>query len=220
MNHSQAYQQEQEALRQAAPTLFAIAKTEVFSVPQGYFELLREESTGRSKLPPVERGETSGFEVPDAYFKEQSQALMNITGTESPMHATAQDEEHLLTPAGYFSELEEAILSRTTRAPQTKVIGMVRPKTRRWLYTISSAAAILIAVAAILLAQGAEEDCKTFACLLEQTELTHDELLEFYVDSDLEETWAPEDDEPVLSDEELTEYLDDDLEWITDTEME
>lgn len=220
MNHKLAYQQEQEALGKEAPNLFSIAKTEVFGVPQGYFDLLREESAGLSKESSQKGKDPAGFDVPDSYFEQQAAELMDITASTSPMPASLDTESQLLTPQGYFAELEEAILSRTSRAPQAKVIGLNSKRRTRLLYSISSAAAILIAVAAILLVRSTENDCATFACLLEETDLSHDELLEFYVDSDLEESWVPEPREAVLSDEELTDYLDDDLDWIIETELE
>lgn len=220
MNHQLAYQQEQEELRKEAPTLFSIAKANVFGVPEGYFDLLREENAVLSKASSDKRNDSAGFDVPSSYFEQEAAHLLDITESKSTMHDAPDTENQFLIPQGYFIALEEAILSRTSRAPQAKVIGLNSRRNTRLLYSISSAAAILIAVVAILLVRSTKKDCITFACLLEETELTHDELLEFYVDSDLEETWVPESTKTVVSDEELTDYLDDDLDWIIETELD
>jgi len=95
-------------------------------------------------------------------------------------------------PSGYFDQLTEDIMDRL----EGEVEAVNKRKWRTILYYSAGIAAVLIIGLFIMNAQETKE-CKTFACLLEKTEITSEDIqwLEEEVEMDL---LFDEEDEDVL----------------------
>ncbi len=146
------------------------------------------------------------FRVPEGYF----------TDLESTINRKFREgTSELFVPDGYFESMHANILAKMENDQvEKKVIPISQSRTKYWI-----AAAISVAATGLLifwmLGTG-EEQCDTFACLLDQTELSNEDLMI------LDETEIVEllgDDYDMidaieLKDAELDAYLEDDIENI------
>ncbi|MBI1268312.1 MAG: hypothetical protein GC193_12875 [Cryomorphaceae bacterium] len=147
-----------------------------FNVPTTYFTDL-ENQIGQQTFPH------DRFDIPAGYFEDLQDSLI----------AETRDFD---VPATYFDTLETTIIAAAT---PTKIINMKR--VAFWL----SAACV---VGAIFLYRNftAKEECKTFACLLQESDFTEEELLMFY-DSNIVEEFLEEDSEIDSESEAYMDYL-------------
>ncbi|MBK8493868.1 MAG: hypothetical protein IPL50_01870 [Chitinophagaceae bacterium] len=147
-------------LKELSPVLAAIEKTNVFTVPDGYFEHL-----GAGIMMGIENESGSGNKantvladagVPDGYFDSLATAILSkvkaMDGDDaaaeiralSPMLYSIQDEKVFEVPAGYFEDLSEIILQKVK--PQPAVIKMQRRSSSFLKY---AAAAVFTGVMAL-----------------------------------------------------------------------
>ncbi|MFM1931906.1 MAG: hypothetical protein RL226_1209 [Bacteroidota bacterium] len=147
-----------------------------FTVPENYFETLKQNA-----LLQFPQGE---FQIPEGYFQQLEQNL----GVDTSIPPV---------PADYFDVLESKVLMHIDKPNRSSNI-------RPLIWAVSIAASLVIAF--LWQRNAAKEECISFTCLLQQTQLTEDELLELYdhqVLGDLIQTTQVEnttevDDDPYL----------------------
>lgn len=142
-------------LKDLSPTLAALEKRNVFTVPAGYFECLADDIlTGIS----IESGAgDTGFaqqaekDVPAGYFDSLAESIMaKIKATEtedavteirtlSPMLYSIQNEPVFETPHGYFEGLADEILQKAN--PKVPVVNMLNRSRSRTFFKYAVAAA-------------------------------------------------------------------------------
>ena len=137
-------------LQALSPTVAALEKINVFTVPQGYFEYLSadilmgiETEKGLSNIA------SSEADVPAGYFDTLAGSILaKIKATEtedaateiralSPMLYSIQNENVYEVPQGYFENLSGTVLN--TVNPQTKVVSMKRHTTAFFKYAVAAA---------------------------------------------------------------------------------
>lgn len=192
-----------DELKDIAPTLFNISKFDEFCVPEEFFSELSNDVI--SEISDVQELETSASNfsalpkndlllTPDGFFEN----------FERKLKANAENLDFEFTiPLDYFEKQSETLLldsirceaetglAKTFLEERHVVIAdsaeqpdkVVRPKGyRSFILSIAAAAAAIIAVVFALSSE--KKECITFACLLEQTDLTPEDLL-FVDDNDL-----------------------------------
>ncbi len=140
-------------LQELSPTMAAIKKVNVFTVPDGYFEHL---SAGILMGIKLENGidigaiDSSTAGVPVGYFDSLAGSILTKikdqesedAATElkalSPMLYSIQNENVFEVPQGYFENLSEDVLSKVK--PEPKVVTM--PSRSRTFFKYAVAAAI------------------------------------------------------------------------------
>lgn len=195
------YHQEQEVLKKDAPSLFSLDKTEGFTVPEGYFENLAGQLR-RQALPL-----SDGFEAPEHSLKKLENAIFSKT---TAAGASSESDGFNIPDAGFPDRLEEAILLQTTQAGDTVEVPAGKGRVLKLVsrFAIAAAAAVFIWLVATPLFQPEKVHCKTFSCLLKETELTNEELLMLY-DEEVVNELLPDHEgfEQMISEDEAMEYL-------------
>ena len=141
-----------DELNNISPLLAGIEKKNVFSVPEGYFDvlsinILKNINTGSFEYT------TDKLSVPEGYFENLSASVLqkirslNETAehelrTLSPMLYSIQNENVFEVPAGYFRNLENDILDKVIQKPQAKIVQLNK-RDSVWKY---AAAAIVTGV--------------------------------------------------------------------------
>lgn len=179
------------------PLLFSIPKDR-FIAPEGYFEHLS------ANLNLKEISQSEQFETPEMFFEEQHMQIQK----------RVEDEvnKELDVPADFFNDMHREIMQTVEETPQerSEAIVVSMSSSKQWPYWLA-AACILGAIAWFsLTGSGSDEECITFACLLEQTEFTTDDLL-FIDDTDLLIEQATETESIQMiefQDDEILDYLD------------
>lgn len=220
-----------EELKDLAPTLFSISKTEEFSVPEGFFDELNDNLVSEvSDLQELEAlaplfsalPKNDLLLTPEGFFEKFEDKVTSQTGSSEPeltvpegffekqaeslLEKSAQTDPDLGIPETFFEEQHAAIMA-AVEEPEKKAGKVVNFK--RYRRAILSTAAAAAAVFVVLFAIPTEEEqCVTFACLLEQTDLTADDLL-FVDDYDLNEFIDSEEEfeEPSEDEIEMIDYL-------------
>ncbi len=139
-------------LEALSPTLAAIEKLNVFTVPAGYFEYLSADIlmgiTTENGVLNLVSGNSSA-QVPAGYFDSLAGSILNkikITDTEdaateirvlSPMLYSIQNKNIFEAPQGYFENLNEEILDKVNLQP--KVIKMQRRSNTFVKYAVAAA---------------------------------------------------------------------------------
>ena len=192
-----------DELKDIAPTLFSISKADEFCVPEGFFSGLNNDVV--SEISDVQELETSApnfsalpkndlLLTPDGFFEDFENDLKANTETLDvefavPVNYFEKQSETLLEdsmrceaetglPKTFFEEQHAAIVDSAGQPDK-----VVRPKGfRSFILSMAAAAAAIIAVVFALSSE--KKECITFACLLEQTNLTPEDLL-FVDDNDL-----------------------------------
>lgn len=85
--------------------LKSIGKENPFVVPDGYFDRLTELTLFHAKLD----SEHLDFEVPEEYFKESEERILNEIRLRSRLESQAQVQEEFSIPEGYFNDLTQKI---------------------------------------------------------------------------------------------------------------
>lgn len=147
-------------LASVSPTLAAIDKINVFSIPEGYFDNLPQRISTSVFLDKYPR--TQAGNVPRNYFNELStNILLKIKNEDAAI--SAEDEikniSHLLhslkdkqvfnVPEGYFYTLDEKVLSKI-KPKSAKVVPLYSEK--KWLrYAAAAMITILVLIGALQL---------------------------------------------------------------------
>lgn len=170
-----------------APQFAALSKDDLLLTPEGFFEAFESDLKLQTEVE-------SDLEVPENFFENQESVLMAKTG---------QIEKELGLPEEFFEKQHEAIMAQV--ASEDEPVGRVInfQKYRRAIVSFAAAAAVVAAVWFTLPAE--EEQCVTFACLLEQSDLSSEDLL-FVDDYDLSEF--------ITSDSDLDQNSEEDIEMI------
>ena len=194
-----------DELKDIAPTLFSISKVDEFCVPEGFFSGLNDDvvsgvsdvqelETLTPNFSPLPKNDLlltpdgffedfenklkantetldAEFAVPEDYFEKQSKTLLE---------EKIQCEAEMGLPETFFEEQHTAIVASVEK-PDT-VDGFKRYRS----FILSTTVAAAAVIAFVFALPSEKEKCLTFACLLEQTDLTPEDLL-FVDDNDLNE---------------------------------
>jgi hypothetical protein len=133
-----------------SPTIAALEKVNVFTVPQGYFECLSadilmgiETENGSIKTPSL------AGDVPAGYFDSLAGSILAKIKTQqsadadtemralSPMLYSIQNEKVYEVPTGYFEGLSQSVLSALN--PPVKVVSMKRRTAVFFKYAVAAA---------------------------------------------------------------------------------
>lgn len=190
----ETYEEERLQLKKQAPALFALREQKPLLLPTSFFETLESEIV-RQCLPEA------SFETPDFYFKKVEIEINKRIG-----HSTTEKSQPEV-PHGYFNDLNFKILDQTLKAEAGHLINL-KTKQRR-LKTFLTLAASMIAFWLLTREIAPEEKCETFACLLEKTDLTSEELLLIYDETIVEDLLESDASllESIDSDHEMIDYL-------------
>jgi hypothetical protein len=148
-------------LASVSPTLAAIDKINVFSVPESYFDNLSQRISTSVFLNEYPRAQAG--EVPHNYFDELSNKIILKIKNADAAALSAEDEtkniSHLLNslkdkhvfnvPEGYFHTLGEQVLSKI-KPKSAKVVSL--HSGRKWLrYVAAAVITILVGIGALQL---------------------------------------------------------------------
>jgi hypothetical protein len=137
--------------------LAGIEKKNVFSIPEGYFDMLS--ITILKKLDTSPLIET--LTVPEGYFENLSSSILqkirslNETAeqelrTLSPMLYSIQNENVFEVPAGYFLNLQNDILDKVVEKPQAKVIELNK-RDSVWKYAAAAVVTGVIGLSSLMM---------------------------------------------------------------------
>ncbi len=118
-----------------------------FSVPEGYFQKLEKQILLRKTV--IDTAESS-FLVPPNYQDSLTTAILSGV-SETKLKAVLETEE-LTLPKGYFDDLQNRILDRTSRL-DTVVPFQKRKPTHHW-FSYVAAASIALAIGVFAILQG------------------------------------------------------------------
>ena len=146
-----------EELNSISPLLAGIEKKNVFSVPEGYFDMLLINTF--KKIGNNIEGKTDKLTVPEGYFENLSTSILNKIKEVnespsdelrklSPMLYSIQNENVFEVPAGYFRNLEYDILDKVK--PQTKVVEMKR-RDSIWKYAAAAVVTGVIGLSSLMM---------------------------------------------------------------------
>lgn len=170
-----------------------------FLVYSSYFPTL-ETTVLRQILPTSE-----GLKVPDQFFSQLEASILDET------IGAKKVTPHFSIPNDYFVELETEVFNQTIgqETPIKTLLNIKQP-----LLVWSSVAASFI-IGFLLFNQPKIQACVTFACLLEQSQLTEDDFLQVYdatVADELLETVNFSDGLDVNDDELIDFLIDEEIE--------
>lgn len=148
-----------EELKTVSPSLASLAKVNVFSVPEGYFDEL-----SINTLKNIHRLADNGaanLSVPNGYFedltssildkiKENEQTASQELRSLSPMLYSIQNENVFTVPRGYFNNLENNILDKVTGNTGAKVVEF-KKRASIWKYAAAAVVTGIIGLSSILM---------------------------------------------------------------------
>jgi hypothetical protein len=140
-----------------------------FAVPKDYFE--HNEGFILSLLTKEEGA------VENDFFAIQQEQILSVLNLENAL----SKQEEFKVPADYFSQLEYEVLAKTVDT-ETKVVAIGTGSKRAMWYAVAAAACVAFAVLFFWPKTNAVQTEKSFAELLEQTELSEDEVDEIVTD--------------------------------------
>jgi hypothetical protein len=137
--------------------LAGIEKKNVFSIPEGYFDMLS--ITILKKLDTSPLIET--LTVPEGYFENLSSSILqkirslDETAEQelrilSPMLYSIQNENVFEVPAGYFINLQNDILDKVVEKPQAKVIELNK-RDSVWKYAAAAVVTGVIGLSSLMM---------------------------------------------------------------------
>jgi hypothetical protein len=151
------------------------------------------------------------FRVPEGYFADLESSINR---------EFREGTSELSVPDGYFENMHDEILkSIENTKDEAKVIPISRSRNRYWITVALSAAATGLLLFWMLGMK--EEKCETFACLLDQTELSNEDLM-ILDETEIVELLGDDYDmidATEMNDSELDAYLEDDIENISIDEL-
>ena len=146
-----------EELNKVSPLLAGLEKKNVFSVPEGYFDMLTI-----SILKNINtEAQIETFTVPEGYFENLSTNILNKIKSLnespaqelralSPMLYSIQNENVFEVPAGYFRNLENDILDKIITRPQTKVVEL-KKRDSIWRYAAAAVVTGVIGLSSLMM---------------------------------------------------------------------
>jgi hypothetical protein len=148
-----------DELNNISSVLAAIDKKNVFSVPEGYFEVLSIDVLKQINTGSDEAGKGK-LSVPDGYFENLSSSVLNQVkslnegaGNElralSPMLYSIQNENVFEVPPGYFKSLEENILNKIITKPAAKIVEL-KKRDSIWKYAAAAVVTGFIGLSALI----------------------------------------------------------------------
>jgi len=197
-----------DELREISIVIASIKKTNVFKVPDNYFEGLAEKISIRTFLNKEEKGPAQTFKVPEGYFESLSyQILSKIkeeesdTSEEFAVLSSLKDKNVFTVPEGYFEDLSENILSKVNQ-PEAKVIPISRAKSW-WKYAAAAVVTGAIAVSSLQIFYKSPDMVKDNSVVTERSGLPD------YIESSFQYKTSQQVDEGIasLSDDEIANYL-------------
>lgn len=100
----------------------------------------------KNKLPSQP---DSGFKVPDSYFRDFEERMMNVVSSSGKLDSIQKSGAGFNVPPGYFDKVEAEVLLKTTgKAPVSKVIPLFG---KRKFYYAAAVAAIFIGIISTVL---------------------------------------------------------------------
>lgn len=138
-------------LNELSPSIAALNKVNVFTVPEGYFESLAEDimiGIGNENGDRIQSSLANGIEedVPQGYFENLADSILAKIKAEktadelrvlSPMLYSIQNENVFEVPPGYFEGLSEEVMRRVQ--PQPKVVVMKKRTATIFKYAVAAA---------------------------------------------------------------------------------
>ena len=146
-----------EELNKVSPLLAGLEKKNVFSVPEGYFDMLTI-----SILKNINtEAQIETLTVPEGYFENLSTNILNKIKSLnespaqelralSPMLYSIQNENVFEVPAGYFRNLENDILDKIITRPQTKVVEL-KKRDSIWRYAAAAVVTGVIGLSSLMM---------------------------------------------------------------------
>lgn len=138
-------------LQELSPVLAAMEKTNVFTVPEGYFEHLgtdimmgikHEKGLGENKVDRVNSDVPAGYfdslaaTIIDKIKAQASEDALTEIRALSPMLYSIQNENVFEIPQGYFENLPDDVILKLK--PQPKVITMQRRSSSIMKYAVAA----------------------------------------------------------------------------------
>ena len=155
-----------EELNKVSPLLAGIEKKNVFSVPEGYFDVL-----SINLIKNINTGSEFKLTVPEGYFENLSSSILDKIKSlkddpaeelrsMSPMLYSIQSENVFEVPKGYFRNLEYDILDKVITKPQTKVVEMKR-RDSIWKYAAAAVVTGFIGLSSLMMFNSSEKSTIT-----------------------------------------------------------
>lgn len=197
-----------DELRGISIVIASISKTNVFTVPENYFEKLAERITVYTYLNKDEKPAKETMQIPEGYFDTLSDNILSkikeeeeANSRQSEVLAALKDKNVFTVPDGYFEGLSDNILKKIHK-PEAKVIPISQAKTW-WKYAAAAVVTAAIAVSSLQIFYTAPEIFKKNT-LAKQTV-----TLPGYIESSFQYKTAREIDEGIasLSREDIASYL-------------
>lgn len=148
-----------DELNNISSVLASIEKKNIFSVPEGYFEilsikLLKHVNGGSAQL------ETIRLSVPDGYFENLSSSVLSQIKSlnkgasqelreMSPMLYSIQNENVFDVPNGYFKHLQDEILKKINTGPTAKIVE-IKKRDSIWKYAAAAVVTGFIGLSALI----------------------------------------------------------------------
>ncbi len=143
-----------DELRTISPLLASMDKTNVFKIPDDYFQILDKRITVNVLLNENKPHRIQ--EVPQGYFDQLSvRILSKIKGSEeeikdiSPVLFSLRDKDTFTVPADYFENLYGSIFNKIGNE-KAKVVSINSNK-KWWMYAAAAAVAIVIMIGSLQL---------------------------------------------------------------------
>lgn len=139
-------------LREISPAVAAIEKRNVYTVPDGYFDVLVGDILAgvKNEQGVVAGLQESNSDVPQGYFEGLPGSIMNrikavetesVLGeirTLSPMLYSIQGENIFDVPAGYFETLSDEVINKV-QPQRTRVVVMKKRTSAFFKYAVAAA---------------------------------------------------------------------------------
>ena len=137
--------------------LSGIEKKNVFSVPEGYFDMLSITILKRLDTSPS----IDTLTIPEGYFVNLSSSILqkirslNETAEQelralSPMLYSIQNENVFEVPSGYFKNLQNDILDKVVERPTAKVIEL-KKRDSVWKYAAAAVVTGVIGLSSLMM---------------------------------------------------------------------
>lgn len=148
-------------LKSISPLLAGIAKTNVFTVPEGYFNSIENSILANARTAHLTGSlqKVAPYTVPEGYFDSLADNVLDkiknslFSASEelrsiSPLLYSFQNENVFTTPPGYFDELPEEVVMKIK--PQEAVLIRMKRRSSVWLYARAAVMTGIIAVSALM----------------------------------------------------------------------
>lgn len=149
-----------DELNNISSLLAGIEKKNIFSVPEGYFDVLSINILKKINTNSVEF-KIDKLTVPEGYFENLSTSVLNKIKslhddpaqelrTLSPMLYSIQNENVFEVPESYFRNLQYDILHKVITKPRTKVIE-IKKRDSVWKYAVAAVVTGVIGLSLLMI---------------------------------------------------------------------